>query len=255
MGTSMSVDIRGVDARQPRVLAAVRAAFGALHRDDRRFSTYRSDSEVSRINQGGSLHEASPELLEVLRLGAQMEVASGGAFRCHDPSGLLDPSGVVKGWSVQKAADVLSGSGVRDFCFNAGGDVVARGCPEPGRPWHVAVRSPNGSQTPLAVLRADDQAVATSGRYERGNHLWDGRTGRPAVGLASVTVIADQLGLADALATTVFALGPDGVSWAAATFDCCVLALTDDGELMAGGDIRARLASRSGEARRVGAGG
>lgn len=244
MGTSMSVDVREPGSSADGVQDAIRRAFALLQADDRRFSTYRDDSEVSRINDGRStLQEASPELLEVLHIGTELDVASGGAFCCRDPDGKLDPSGVVKGWTVDRAADVLTQSGLRSFCLNAGGDVVVRGEPEPGRPWQVAVRNPDGAHLlPLAVLAVRDQAVATSATYERGQHLWDGRTGQSAVGLTSVTVVADDLTWADALATAVFALGPDGVRWATERFNCRVLAWSTSGQLLTGGDVRPLLA-------------
>ena len=244
MGTSMSVDIREAGSGADDVQDAIRRAFAVLQTDDRRFSTYRDDSEVSRINDGRStLQEASPELLAVLRISAELKLLSHGAFCCHDPDGRLDPSAIVKGWSVQRAADVLTQAGLRSFCLNAGGDVVVRGEPEPGRPWQVAVRNPDGSNVlPLAVLAVRDQAVATSATYERGGHLWDGRTGQAAVGLTSVTVVADDLTWADALATAVFALGPDGVRWATNQFNCRVLAWSTSGQLLTGGDVRSLLA-------------
>jgi thiamine biosynthesis lipoprotein len=244
MGTSMSVDIRDHGRSAAEVQAAIQRAFAVLQADDRRFSTYRDASEVSRINDGRStLLEASPELLAVLRIGAKLETLSGGAFRCYDPQGRLDPSGIVKGWSVQRAADVLTEAGLRSFCLNAGGDVVVRGEPEPGRPWQVAVRNPDGAATrPLAVLAVHDQAVATSATYERGQHLWDGRTGQAAVGLTSVTVVADDLTWADALATAIFALGPHGVNWATEQLDCRVLAWSTSGQLLNGGDMQPLLA-------------
>ncbi|MCW2810855.1 MAG: hypothetical protein JWP61_1313 [Friedmanniella sp.] len=246
MGTVMSVDVRPPAPSPEAVADALEQAFALLAADDRRFSTYRADSEVSRLNAGlGDLADASPELREVLALGHRLEASSGGAFTCRDPAGLLDPSGVVKGWSGQRAADLLLGRGVRNFCLNAGGDVVAHGGPEPGRDWHVGVRSPSDPSIPLAVLAVRDQAVATSGGYERGGHLWDGRSGEPARGLASVTVVAPDLTTADMLATAVYALGPDGVAWAAESFAVDVLALTESGELLTGGDVRSLLA-RSG---------
>lgn len=244
MGTSMSVDIRGPGSGADGVRDAIGRAFAVLQADDRRFSTYRDDSEVSRINNGCStLQNASPELLEVLRIGAELELQSHGAFCCLDPEGRLDPSAIVKGWSVQRAADVLTRAGLRSFCLNGGGDVVVRGEPEHGRSWRVAVRNPDGANLlPLAVLAVRDQAVATSAIYERGQHLWDGRTGQAAVGLRSVTVVTDDLTWADALATAVFALGPDGVGWATEQFDCCVLAWSTSDQLLTGGDVRALVA-------------
>ena len=94
----------------------------------------------------------------------------------------------------------------------------------------------------LAVLAVRDQAVATSATYERGQHLWDARTGRAAIGLTSVTVVADDLTWADALATAVFALGPDGVAWAAEHDDCHVLAWSTTGRIITSGGVRSLLA-------------
>ena len=164
----MSIDVRA--PIPPGAATAVEAAFAILDAADRRFSPYRVDSELSRINRGERL-VASPEMVEVLGLAEDARVASGGAFDCHDPSGRLDTNGIVKGWAAQRAADALVGGGISSFCLNAGGDVVVRGAPEPGRRWHVAVRSPTGDD-PLAVLALQDAAVATSGSVRAGGpHL------------------------------------------------------------------------------------
>ena len=218
----------------------VEAAFAILDAADRRFSPYRVDSELSRINRGERL-VASPEMVEVLGLADDARAASGGAFDCHDPSGRLDTNGIVKGWAAQRAADALVGGGIRSFCLNAGGDVVVRGAPEPGRRWHVAVRSPTG-ENPLAVLALPDAAVATSGSYERGDHIWDRRPAHAGRPLASVTVVADDLGTADVLATTLFVLGPEGIDWAVARYGCVVLAMDARGGLHTGGDLSPLLA-------------
>ena len=149
----------------------------------------------------------------------------------------LDTDGVVKGWAASRAAGVLRSRGVSDFCLNAGGDVVVGGSPGDGAGWNVGIRSPSDPARMWAVLSVTDCAVATSGAYERGRHIVDGRTGLPATGLASVTVVADDLTTADVLATAVFALGPDGVGWAMAHGATGVLALTDSGAPLAAGTV------------------
>jgi thiamine biosynthesis lipoprotein len=111
-----------------------------------------------------------------------------------------------------------------------------------GRPWNVGVRSPESAETMIAVVALTDRSVATSGSYERGRHIVDGRTGRSACGLTSVSVIAEGLTVADVLATTVYAMGEEGVPWAAERYDCGILALTEAGELIDGGDVRRWLA-------------
>lgn len=130
---------------------------------------------------------------------------------------------MVKGWAVQQAASLLLAEGLDVFCVNAGGDVVTSGEPEPGRAWRVGVRHPERPDAICAVVESSGGAVATSAEYERGAHILDGRTGRPPIGLLSVTVAADDLVTADSLATAAFAMGTEGIAWVAAQPGCQVL--------------------------------
>ncbi|MFD4511662.1 FAD:protein FMN transferase [Streptomyces sp. NPDC058457] len=200
---------------------AADAVFAWLREVDERFSPFRPDSEVSRLDRGelaGS--EVSPDLAEVLALCEEYRLATGGAFDVRLPGRGLDPCAVVKGWSVQRAAELLSAAGARRFVLNAGGDVVAA-----GGPWRVGVRHPEHADRLCTVLELTDGAVATSARYERGDHIVDGRTGRPATGLLSLTVVASSLTEADSVATAAFAMGAEGVGWAAARPGCEVFAV------------------------------
>ena len=232
MGVPMSVDVRH-DGDDALVRDTVRAAFDSMHDADRRFSRFRPGSELSRFDRGES-GEPSDDLREVLAIAARFGAASGGAFSVRRPDGSLDTDGVVKGWAAQRAADTLVAAGLTTFCLNAGGDVVVRGEPEPGRGWHVGVRDPADPQAFLTVLEVRDGAVATSGTYERGEHVWDGRTGVAATGLLAATVVAADLTTADVLATCVLALGPDGIAWAAKHGAAAVLAVGADGEILTG---------------------
>lgn len=226
MGLPVSVDVRHPTGDAGSAVAAV---FAWLREVDARFSTFRADSEVSRAGRGEiAAAEFSPDLSEVLDRCADYQRRSGGAFRAWLPGRALDPSGLVKGWAVQRAADLVRSRGVRHFCVNAGGDVVTGGVPEPGRVWRVGVRHPDHADRMCVVFALGDGAVATSGCYERGRHILDGRTGRPATGLLSVTVVAEDLTTADATATAAFAMGPAGVAWAAGQPGCLVFAVDDD---------------------------
>ncbi|WP_431219611.1 FAD:protein FMN transferase [Leifsonia xyli] len=211
MGIPMSIDIRDeVDAAP-----AAERAFAVLREADRRFSTYLPDSEVSRANAAaGANPEPSDGFREVVAIGEAAARASDGAFRIRRPDGSWDLDGVVKGWAAARAARTLDEHGIRNYCLNAGGDVVVAGSPGDGRPWSVGIRSPHDPADVMAVLAVTDAAVATSGAYERGAHITDGRDGSTPTGLVSATVVADDLTTADVLATTVFALGPDGLRWA-----------------------------------------
>jgi thiamine biosynthesis lipoprotein len=226
MGLPVSVDVR----RPPRDPdPAVQRAFAWLREVDARFSPFRPDSEVTRVADGELAEsEYSEDLIEVLALCADYERRSGGAFRARVPGRRLDPSGMVKGWAVQRAATLLRAAGLRDFCVNAGGDVISAGEPEPGGRWRIGVRHPDRADRMCAVFGLGDGAVATSACYERGSHILDGRTGRPAAGLLSVTVLAEDLTTADATATAAFALGTEGAAWAAAQPGCLVFAVDAD---------------------------
>ncbi|MFJ5261931.1 FAD:protein FMN transferase [Streptomyces sp. NPDC088387] len=200
------------------------AVFAWLREVDERFSPFKAHSEVSRLDRGDiGADGISDDLAEVLDLCERYRAETAGAFDVRLPGRGLDPCAVVKGWSVQRAARLLTEAGVRRFCLNAGGDVVAA-----GGPWRVGVRHPERADRVCVVLEITDGAVATSARYERGDHIVDGRTGRPATGLLSLTVVAPTLTEADATATAAFALGADGIAWAAARAGCEVFAV--DGE-------------------------
>ncbi|TNC23531.1 FAD:protein FMN transferase [Amycolatopsis alkalitolerans] len=210
MGMPISLDIR------EHVPDGGQVVFDWLAEVDRRFSPFRPDSEVR-------LGLRSPEMAEIERLCAEYELRSGGAFRARLPGRPFDPSGIVKGWAVQRAADLLRAQGVRSFCLNAGGDVAAA-----GRVWSVGIRHPERADQVCAVLAVRDQAVATSGCYERGEHIYDGRTGEPVRELTSLTVVAADLTTADAVSTAAFAMGAAGAGWAAGQPGCLVFAVGAD---------------------------
>jgi thiamine biosynthesis lipoprotein len=237
MGIPMSIDVRDV-ATEAVVTTAARAAFASLHAADRRFSRHRADSEVSRLDRGElAPGDGSADLREVLAIGERMRAATGGAFDVRLPGGGFDTDGIVKGWAAERAARVLRAHGLRTFCLNAGGDVAVGEAPEGAAGWNVGVRSPRHPGRMLAVLTVAEAAVATSGAYERGEHIRDGRTGAPARGLTGATVLADDLTTADVLATAVFALGEAGVAWALGHGARGVLVLAADGRLLAAGEL------------------
>ena len=206
----------------------VEAAFDWLRDADATFSTYRDDSDVSRLARGElTIGECRPEVDEVLTRCLALERETDGFFSAR-PAGRLDPSGYVKGWAVAGAAARLEAAGATRFCINAGGDVVARGRPAPDRLWRVGVRHPEALDQLAAVLAVEDLAVATSGEYERGAHILDPHTGRPPSGLLSVTIVGPDLGTADAYATAAFAMGAAGPAWTATLEDYDAMCITSD---------------------------
>ncbi len=220
----------GIDVREPFVRADDLGRFFAWLRSvEGRFSTYRADSEISRIARGElAVGDAHPDVAEVLETCETVGRRSGGLFAVRRPGGVLDPSALVKGWSVQRGVRILLDAGARNLCVNAGGDVLAVGEPEPGRPWRVGIRHPEIDDKVAAVLAVRDLAVATSGAYERGGHIVDPRTGRAADGLLSMTVTGPCLGLADAYSTAAFVMGREGVAWVAGIPGYAAYAVTTD---------------------------
>jgi thiamine biosynthesis lipoprotein len=209
MGTVVSIDVRsGAPASH-----AIERAVASLHDADATFSTYRDDSAVRRLDRGElSLEDCSDDVREVLAICGELRLQTGGAFdaRCR---GSLDPSAYVKGWAAQRAADLLAAEGFRDVCVTAGGDVTARGHVAEGIPWRVGVQHPRDRDALVTVVEATDLAVATSGTYERGEHVVDPRTGRAPAGVLSVTVTGPDLGRADAYSTAAFSLGSQAAEW------------------------------------------
>jgi FAD:protein FMN transferase len=222
MGTAIVIDVRAPGPDADVLERALEDAFAHLRDVDARFSTYRADSEVSRLNRGETDEQAcAADLREALAMCEQARVASDGYFdvRRHRSDGGLDPSGLVKGWSVEGAARILEAAGVGNYCINAAGDILTRGQPAAGTPWSIGIRNPWDAHTVVAVISAPDLAIATSGAYERGEHVIVPHTGRPPDGIASMTVVGPSLTWADAWATAAYAMGIRGVEWVARELD------------------------------------
>jgi thiamine biosynthesis lipoprotein len=218
MGLPVSLALRGRHTDDERARLAWEAVMVGLREVDRVFSTYRDDSFVSRLGRGEvALEDGPPEVAEVLALGALAEEQSGGAFRVRRPGPdgrlVLDPSGVVKGWAVERAAVHLAVLEGTDFCLSAGGDLACRTLDPSAEPWRIGIEDPHDPSRLVATVPVRTGAVATSGTAHRGEHLVDGRTGLPPEGVASVTVVTTSLTWADIDATAAYAQGPDAARW------------------------------------------
>ncbi|MBX7550053.1 FAD:protein FMN transferase [Streptomyces sp. NPDC004232] len=245
MGTVFSIDVRG--GEPDAVRAALAEAVAGLHRVDALFSTYREDSEVSRLARGElTVADCAPEMAEVLDLAAEAERVSGGWFSPRY-QGSLDPTGIVKGWSAERAARLLAQvEGVCGVSVNGGGDVQLLGAPERERPWRVGVADPlrpGGLAAVVSTTGVDELSVATSGTAERGAHIVDPRTGRPAVtDLVAVTVVGPRLTWVDCWATAAFAMGSRaGLAWLESLPDVEALLITAGDEVRCTGGLAARL--------------
>ena len=200
-----------------------------LHRVDALFSTYRTDSDLSRIRAGQLAPEASDPLVRtVLDLCRQYEVETDRYFTADLPGG-LDPTGLVKGWAIQWASDLLQEHGCHNHAVNGGGDIQLVGEAAPGQPWRVGINDPHDRTKVLTVVTGRDFAVATSGTSERGEHIINGRTGLAAHGLASATVVGPSVQTADVFATAAMAMGSPAATWIEGLGAYSGLLVYDDG--------------------------
>lgn len=204
MGTLFTVVVRD----EIEIDAEIDEAFAGLRRVDELFSPYRPESDVSRMRRGElTLADADPLVGEVASLCEQLALETGGRFTAAW-NGSFDPTGLVKGFAIERASDLLWAAGSRDHAVNGGGDVQTA-----GGPWRIGIADPRDRRRLLTVVEGFDFAIATSGTAERGAHIVDPTSGAPATELASVTVLGRSLARVDAYATAALALGRDAHDW------------------------------------------
>jgi thiamine biosynthesis lipoprotein len=212
MGMPIVVDVR--DDCGDEVLDEL---FDWFREVDQRFSTYKETSEISRLNRG-ELHirDCHPDVRWVLARCDELREETGGFFDARYASLLeVDPSGLVKGWSVDRGGELLEARGLANYSINAGGDIRLRGAALPEDTWRTGIQHPVLHDRIAAVVESNDLALATSGTYIRGEHILDPHTGTPPSGLLSVSIAGADLATADAYATAAFAMGEDGAAWSA----------------------------------------
>jgi thiamine biosynthesis lipoprotein len=236
MGTMVSLEAADLD---PLALEHVEQLFADA---DARFTLYRPDSELSRVNATSiPLVDASPQLREAYAIAIDWRAQTDGHFTPTRPDGLLDLNGVVKAIAMRDAGDELERSGCRDWTLVVGGDLLASGRDHDQRPWTTGVVDPHDRTALLCAIELPDgrRAIATSGSAERGDHIWGARGD---AGFAQVTVVADDILTADVLATAIVAGGDDMLRTACERWSVDVLAVGRAGELTATPGFRAALA-------------
>jgi FAD:protein FMN transferase len=208
MGMPITVEI--VDpGENERLLDAVFGYFGYI---DRKFSTYKPDSEISLINrQEIRLEEASDEMKAIFKLAEQTRQESDGYFEIWN-NGIYDPSGIVKGWAILNAAEILREAGCENYYVDAGGDIQAAGKNNQGEDWRVGIQNPFNPMEIVKVLSLQDCGIATSGTYVRGQHIYNPKSpAQPVTDIVSLTVIGPDVFEADRFATAAFAMGAGGI--------------------------------------------
>lgn len=209
MGMPISVHVAEPNIA-PGVLDELFAYFSWV---DETFSTYKEDSEISRLNRGElSNGQCSDAVRTILALGEETKRQTQGYFDIYR-NGVCDPSGIVKGWAIQQATRQLRAAGACNFYIDAGGDIQVAGTKQ-GAPWKVGIRNPFNRQQNVKVLALSDCGVATSGTAIRGQHIYDPhRPDTPLLEVVSMTVIGPDIYDADRFATAAFAMGTKGIQF------------------------------------------
>jgi FAD:protein FMN transferase len=211
MGMPITIEIVDSDARDNDI----DKIFDYFTRIDEKFSTYKPQSEISKINRGEiGEKDFSRDMKAVLALSEETKKLTDGYFDInHD--GKLDPSGLVKGWAIFNAAEMLKREGFKNYYVEAGGDVQVGGKNPDGRPWQVGIRNPFNREEIIKVVYLNrDEGVATSGTYIRGQHIYNPKNpGEPITDIVSLSVIGPNVYEADRFATAAFAMGRAGINF------------------------------------------
>lgn len=215
MGTVFHFKIAdAVDGKQ--IESDVAKACSILVDADERFSLYKSDSEISRLNRGEiPWAEASGVQRDMKTQVESWKDITSGYFDPVSPDGVYDPSGLVKTWAASNASMYLEANGYRDFTLNAGGDVYLG----PEVKTHPLTRVGLSNLKPIAskessvnmivdLSGSSYRAVATSGIAERGEHIWRQAPKNDQDIYIQATVVASDLVTADIWATALIAGGP-----------------------------------------------
>jgi thiamine biosynthesis lipoprotein len=218
-------------------------ACAILHEADLIFSLYKPESPLSRLALGEiSVAECPPVVSEIWDACEAWEKTTDGWFSAFTAEHTFDPSGLVKTWAANRAAEYVLEQGITDFTFNAGGDVlIADGVTE-AIDWRMGISKPvsiaadgAGVLTVVDLHRTPFRAMATSGSAERGAHIWNPKEGgrEPAGVFSQVSVIARDLVTADVWATAAFAEGERAIEHLNRIEDLEALFVYADGQLAA----------------------
>jgi thiamine biosynthesis lipoprotein len=212
MGMPIEIELPAADID---VHEAIEEAFEYLVSVDERFSTYKKDSEISRINRGELLFAASsPEMQEVFDIAEKTKKETNGYFDIRQPSGLIDPSGIVKGWAIKNTAALIKKMGFENYFVNAGGDIAMGGKNAEGKEWSVGIRNPFNTNEIVKVVYPRGKGIATSGSYIRGDHIYNPHQPEEVIKeIVSITVIGPDVLEADRFATAAFAMGKRGIEF------------------------------------------
>ncbi|MFZ2205015.1 MAG: FAD:protein FMN transferase [Minisyncoccia bacterium] len=185
---------------------------------DEKFSLYKETSEITKINKGEIKEdEYSEDMKEVLKLSEETKKETGGFFDIMN-NGLCDPSGIVKGWAIHNASEILRRNKIKNFYVEAGGDIEVEGKNNDGKLWAIGIANPFDLKQVVKVVYLENKGIATSGTYIRGQHIYNPKKFAEVVAevglpqdIVSLTVIGPNAYEADRFATAAFAMGREGI--------------------------------------------
>jgi thiamine biosynthesis lipoprotein len=200
----MPITIKVARHEERKTKKDLERVFNYFHYVDDQYSPFKETSQVAKLNRG---EEVSKEMKLILSLSQDLRDQTGGYFDIKKPDGKIDPSGIVKGWAIKNAADILRKAGYERFYIDAGGDAEIV-----GKNWKWGIRNPFDVSQIVKVLNLSDCGIATSGTYERGQHIYNPITKKIEItDIFSLTVIGPNVYEADKFSTPAFAMGKEGI--------------------------------------------
>ena len=199
MGIPISIDIP--NCQNPELFEM---AFTRLHAIDDKFSTYKPGSALNSYRRGQA--GLDKEMQRIKKACDAYEGLTNGYFSAYY-NGTFDPTGYVKGWSIQEVGDLLKARGITTFLINAAGDIMAASSGK--KTWNISLQDPFSRSKTLGAVTLTNGTIATSGTYERGQHIIDPHTKKTAATLVSASVYGKEIITADVLATACIAMGSD----------------------------------------------
>lgn len=183
---------------------------------DKTFSIFKKNSEISKINRGEiEKNDYSQDMKIIFGLAEKTKKETDGYFDIIDNAGKYNPSGIVKGWAIYCAAQILRNAGFKNFYVNAGGDIQFYGKNADGKLWKTGIKNPfNQNEIVKVVYLKSGEGIATSGNYIRGDHIYNPKNREQIIDeIVSFTVIGENVLEADRFATAVFAMGKNGINF------------------------------------------
>lgn len=209
MGMTAVIDIVDMNVKKEDA----EKVFDFFKHIDEKFSTYKADSEIEKINRNEIEEKKySEEMKKILKLADKTKNETNGYFNI-EKEGRIDPSGIVKGYAIREGSKMLRKYGYNNFYIEIGGDIEVAGKNYDGEKWKVGIQNPFNKNEIVKVVYLSDGGIATSGNYVRGEHIYDPTTGENTNKIMGITIIGPNVYEADRFATAAYAMGEEGINF------------------------------------------